>query len=168
MNHIQDNRATMVDVGDKPTTTRVAIARGRVTMQPATLSAIREQEITKGEVLQVARLAGIMAAKRTDELIPLCHSLGMDQVDVRFWLCEDPCSVIIEASARCQGKTGVEMEAMVAASTAAMTIYDMCKAIDRGMGIGPIYLHHKSGGKSGDFTHPDPPLSYIPDEPSWE
>ena len=163
----------MVDVGDKPTTSRVAVVRGCVFMQPATLHAIREHDIKKGEVLQVARLAGIMAAKRTDELIPLCHSLGLDQVDVRFLLREgDPgeaASVVIEATARCQGKTGVEMEAMVATSAAAMTIYDMCKAIDRGMSIGPVYLHHKSGGKSGDFTHPaPPPLANLPDDPDWE
>lgn len=168
MNHIQHDRASMVDVGEKPVTHRVAVARGCVMMQPATLDAIRQRAVVKGEVLQVARIAGIMAAKRTDELIPLCHSLGIDRVDVRFLLLDDPCAVVIEALASCHGKTGVEMEAMVALSTAALTIYDMCKAIDRQMTLGPMYLAKKSGGKSGDFSHPSPPPPLIPAAATWE
>lgn len=141
----------MVDVGDKPVTCRWARASGRVTMQPATLARIRQRDLAKGDVLEVARLAGIMAAKRTGELIPLCHPLPLDAVSIQFSFPDD-CTVAIEAEARVTGKTGVEMEAIVAVSIAAATIYDMCKAIDRGMEIGAIRLEEKTGGRSGHFV----------------
>ena len=124
-------RASMVDVSDKPVTLRQATARTFVLMSEDTLSRIKANDVAKGDVLSVARIAGIQAAKRTDELIPLCHSLGLDSVSVRFAFL--PGALLIEATARCSGKTGVEMEAMVAASAAALTIYDMCKAVDKAM-----------------------------------
>lgn len=144
-------RARMVDVSDKDATARVAVARGTVTMAPETLRRISGGEIAKGDVLAVARLAGIMAAKRTHELIPLCHPLALTAVELD--LSADPArdAVDIEARVRTTGKTGVEMEALTAVSVAALTVYDMCKAIDRGMRIAEIRLVHKSGGKSGVF-----------------
>lgn len=120
-------------------------------MRPETLAAIRERGVGKGDVLEVARLAGIMAAKRTGDLIPLCHPLGLDSVEIRFDLVDDN-TVRIEASTRVAARTGVEMEALVAVSTAALTIYDMCKAIDRGMVISEIQLEEKRGGKSGHYV----------------
>ncbi|MDR3515264.1 MAG: cyclic pyranopterin monophosphate synthase MoaC [Azospirillaceae bacterium] len=145
-------RAIMVDVSAKAVTLRVAIVRGRIRMAPATLAAIQSGAVGKGDVLAVARLAGIMAAKRTADLIPLCHPLGLDSVSVDL-VC-DPAGNAVEIEATCKvtGRTGVEMEAMTAASVAALTVYDMCKALDRGMTITDIRLVHKSGGKSGTFT----------------
>ena len=143
--------AVMVDVAAKPVTERVAVAGGTIAMQPQTLARIREGQIAKGDVLAVARLAGIMAAKKTGDLIPLCHPLGLDAVSIDFALDEARSAVDITATCKVHGRTGVEMEAMCAVSVAALTIYDMCKAIDRGMRIGEIRLKRKRGGKSGDF-----------------
>lgn len=154
LSHFDDQGASrMVDVGDKSITTRTARARALVRMKSATADLIRDSKLSKGDVLEVARLAGIMAAKRTDELIPLCHSLGLDAARVDFdW--PDNNLLRIETSMRMQGRTGVEMEALTAASIAALTVYDMCKAVDRGMSIEQIYLLEKTGGKSGDYRHP--------------
>ncbi|SFJ55426.1 cyclic pyranopterin phosphate synthase [Planctomicrobium piriforme] len=140
----------MVDVGSKEVTSRLARAGACVVMQPETLTRIRQGQISKGDVLAVARLAGIMAAKRTDELIPLCHTLGLDSVDVRFEF-EGDNQVLIEACVKVQSRTGVEMEALTAVSVAALTIYDMCKSVDRTMEVAHIQLLEKSGGKSGHF-----------------
>ena len=142
-------QAHMVDVGAKPDTERVAVAQGSVVMQPQTLRLIKESQIAKGDVLAVARVAGIMAAKKTPELIPLCHPLLLTQVTVDFRLDEEHSLVEITATARCTGKTGAEMEALTAVTAAALTIYDMAKAVDRGMRIEGVRLRHKSGGKSG-------------------
>ncbi|HWK47297.1 MAG TPA: cyclic pyranopterin monophosphate synthase MoaC [Stellaceae bacterium] len=149
-------RAVMVDVSAKPETERVAIARGSVFMAPATLELIRGGGVKKGDVLAVARLAGIMAAKRTADLIPLCHPLGLTSVTVD--LTSDPGRNAVDITATCRltGRTGVEMEALTAVSVAALTVYDMCKAVDRGMTIGEIGLTHKSGGKSGVWERPAP------------
>ena len=147
-----DGKAHMVNVGDKPVTDRVAVARGEITMQASTLAKIAEGGFGKGDVLGVARLAGIMAAKQTASLIPLCHPLGLDHVAVDLEMDEALPGVRITATCRVTGRTGIEMEAMTAVSVAALTIYDMCKAVDRGMAIGDIRLTHKSGGKSGDFN----------------
>jgi len=144
----------MVDVGDKAVTERIARASGLVRMQPATLQRIKDRGLAKGDVLEVARLAGIMAAKRTGELIPLCHPLPLDAVTLAFSF-PDERSVALEATVRVTAKTGVEMEALVAVSVAALTIYDMCKAIDRGMCIERVQLEEKSGGKSGHFVRED-------------
>jgi cyclic pyranopterin monophosphate synthase len=152
LTHFDETGASrMVDVGDKPATDRMARASGRVVMQPETLQRIKERGFAKGDVLEVARLAGIMAAKRTSELIPLCHSLPLESVAISFSF-PDGSSLDIEAEARVTAKTGVEMEALTAVSVAALTIYDMCKAIDRGMRIGEIRLEEKLGGKSGHFV----------------
>jgi cyclic pyranopterin phosphate synthase len=140
----------MVDVGDKAATQRYARASGLVTMQPATRARIQDRGFAKGDVLEVARLAGIMAAKRTGELIPLCHPLALDSVAVSFAF-PDARSVAVTAEVRVTAKTGVEMEALTAVSVACLTIYDMCKAIDRGMSIGPVQLEEKLGGKSGHY-----------------
>jgi cyclic pyranopterin phosphate synthase len=145
-----EGRAVMVDVAGKPETARVAVARGRVVMAPATLDRIRQGQIGKGDVLGVARLAGIMAAKRTSDLIPLCHPLMLSKVAVELAPVA-PDAVEIEATVSLTGRTGVEMEALTAVSVAALTIYDMCKAIDRGMRIDNVRLTHKSGGKSGVY-----------------
>jgi cyclic pyranopterin phosphate synthase len=144
-----DGAAHMVDVGAKPDTHRVAIASGRITMSPEALTAIRQGDAPKGDVLGTARLAGIMAGKRTSDLIPLCHPLGLDAINVEFDFADD--AVIASATASLTGKTGVEMEAMVAVSTALLTIYDMAKAIDKGMVIGEVRLIEKRGGKSGHW-----------------
>jgi cyclic pyranopterin phosphate synthase len=143
--------AAMVDVGDKAVTTRIAVARGEVRMQPATLAAIREGNVPKGDVLAAARIAGIMAAKRTPELIPLCHPLLLSKVAVDFEIDEGESRVVITATVRCQGQTGVEMEALTAVSVAALTIYDMAKALEKTMTIGDIHLLEKQGGKSGPW-----------------
>lgn len=143
--------AHMVDVGDKDVTERVAVARASVRMQPATLKLIATRKAAKGDVLAVAQLAGIMAAKRTPELIPLCHPLALNSVDVKLSLDARRNSVDIEATCRLKGRTGVEMEALTAVSVAALTVYDMCKSVDRGMLISDIRLLHKSGGKSGTY-----------------
>jgi len=147
-----EGRARMVDVGEKPITRRVCVARGEVRMAPETLARISEGTFPKGDVLATARLAGIQAAKRTDEWIPLCHSLSLDAVEIG--LVPDPAGsrVVIQARAQAHGRTGVEMEALVAVSAAGLTIYDMCKAIDRGMTLGEVQLVSKSGGKSGEWT----------------
>ena len=141
----------MVDVGDKSVTARIARASGRIAMQPATLTRIQQRGFSKGDVLEVARLAGIMAAKRTSELIPLCHPLPIEAVMVGFQF-EGDGTVVIESEVRVTARTGVEMEALTAVSVAALTIYDMCKAIDHGMVIENIRLEEKAGGKSGHFV----------------
>ena len=142
----------MVDVGGKPVTRREAIARGEVRMAPATLQAIVGGKLKKGEALAAARLAGIMAAKRTHEMIPLCHQIPLEVVEVDFTPDADNSVLRIQARAVTDARTGVEMEAMVAVSAAALTIYDMAKAIDRAMEIGAIRLIAKRGGRSGDFA----------------
>ena len=147
-------RARMVDVSDKAETDRVAVAGARVVMKPATLARVQAGEIAKGDVLQVARLAGIMAAKRTADLIPLCHPLALNSVEVELTCVPERAAIEIVATCRLRGRTGAEMEALTAASVAALTIYDMCKAIDRGMTVTDLRLLRKSGGKSGDFTAP--------------
>jgi cyclic pyranopterin phosphate synthase len=150
----------MVDVGDKAVTERVARASGLVRMQPMTLQRIRERGFSKGDVLEVARLAGIMAAKRTSDLIPLCHPLPLDAVTIGFSF-PDEQSVVVESQVRVTARTGVEMEALVAVSVAALTIYDMCKAIDRGMSIERVQLEEKSGGKSGHYRREVPPPTAV-------
>ncbi|MEA2754479.1 MAG: cyclic pyranopterin monophosphate synthase [Aliidongia sp.] len=144
-----EGKAAMVDVSGKPETDRVATAAGRITMQPETLALIRDHAVEKGDVLSVARLAGIMGAKRTPDLIPLCHPLALSSVRVELKLAPEQDAVLIEATCRLVGRTGVEMEALTAVAVAALTVYDMCKAADRSMVIGEIRLTHKSGGKSG-------------------
>lgn len=146
-----EGRAVMVDVSDKAETNRVAIARGSVTMAAETLDRIRQGTVAKGDVLSVARLAGIMGAKRTPDLIPLCHPLALSSVKIELALAPERNAVEIEATCRLRGRTGVEMEALTAVSVAALTIYDMVKAVDRSMVIGEIRLVHKSGGKSGTW-----------------
>lgn len=141
----------MVDVSAKAETARQATASGRVQMLPETLALIRSGGVKKGDVLQVARLAGIMAAKRTADLIPLCHPLPLTSVKVELALDEANSAVTIAATVKITGRTGVEMEALTAVSAAALTVYDMCKAVDRGMVIGAIQLEAKSGGRSGDY-----------------
>ena len=148
----EDGAARMVDVGGKPATARRAVASGRITMAPQVLGAIRTGNAPKGDVLGTARIAGIMAAKRTGDLIPLCHPLGLEAVSVDFTYEED--AICVTATASLTGRTGVEMEAMTAVSVALLTIYDMAKAIDKGMVISEIRLIAKSGGKSGDWTAP--------------
>ncbi|WKZ33577.1 MAG: cyclic pyranopterin monophosphate synthase MoaC [Thermodesulfobacteriota bacterium] len=145
-------KARMVDVTAKDVTERVATARGRVLMKKETLDLVLANEVKKGDVLGVARVAGIMAAKRTGELIPLCHPLNITSVDVEFEPVMDPPGIDISATARVASKTGVEMEALTAVSVAALTIYDMCKAADKGMELTDIRLVSKTGGKSGDYT----------------
>jgi cyclic pyranopterin monophosphate synthase len=152
LTHFDDSGASrMVDVGGKPITARMARAEAIVTMQPQTLTMIQDRRLAKGDVFEVARLAGIMAAKRTPELIPLCHSLGLDSAGIDFEIL-DATRLRIEATVRVQGRTGVEMEAMTAVSIASLTVYDMVKAVDRGIQIGPVRLVEKSGGKSGHFV----------------
>lgn len=146
----QQGRAQMVDVGAKAETLREAVARGTVTMQPETLALIMRGGTPKGDVLAVARVAGIMAAKRTPELIPLCHTLLLTHVGVRIEPDWQAAALRIEATVRTKGQTGVEMEALTAVSVAALTIYDMCKAVDRAMRIGEIRLAEKRGGRSGE------------------
>jgi cyclic pyranopterin phosphate synthase len=148
----EQGRARMVDVSDKEVTSRVAVARGRVLMRPETLSLIQEGKVKKGDVFSVARVAGIMAAKKTSALIPMCHPLNLTSIEIHLFPQQDPARVEIEAVVRVDGKTGVEMEAMTAVSVAGLTIYDMCKAVDREMSIGDIRLIKKSGGKSGSFV----------------
>jgi len=148
-------RASMVDVGAKPDTQRLAVAEGYVYMQPETLRLIRAGEMKKGDVLSVARVAGIMAAKRTADLIPLCHPLPLTKISVDLTFDDDRSAVRIVAQARTTGKTGVEMEALTAVNIAALTIYDMAKAVDRGMRIGDIRLLEKRGGVRGDYVADD-------------
>lgn len=152
LTHIGDNgEARMVDVSDKDVTDRTATARGSVLMAPETLQLIIDGTVKKGDVISVARLAGIMAAKRTADLIPLCHPLALNKIDVDLSCDPDRSAVEIVATCRVSGRTGVEMEALTAVSTAALTVYDMCKAVDRGMQLTDIRLVHKAGGKSGEF-----------------
>ena len=145
----EQGRARMVDVCDKPVTSRVARAAAKVLMAPSTLELVRTGGTRKGDVLAVAQVAGIMAAKRTWEIVPMCHQIPLSGVDINFALEDD--GISIEATARCKGETGVEMEALTAASVAALTIYDMCKAVQKDMRIDNIRLLQKSGGKSGDY-----------------
>ncbi|MBX2998491.1 MAG: cyclic pyranopterin monophosphate synthase MoaC [Caldilineaceae bacterium] len=147
----QHGHAAMVDISQKEATSREAVAQGEVRMSPSTLAAIRDGDVPKGDVLAAARIAGIMAAKRTPELIPLCHTLLLSKVAVDFEIDEAENRVLITATVRCEGQTGVEMEALTAVSVAALTIYDMAKALEKGMVIGPIRLLEKRGGKSGEW-----------------
>ena len=167
----EDGASRMVDVSAKPATRRVARASGRIRMEASTLATILDRRIAKGDVLEVARLAGIMAAKRTGDLIPLCHPLGLDSVSVRFEP-ECPTTLRIEATAACEGRTGVEMEALTAVGVAALTVYDMCKAIDRAMVIERIRLEEKSGGRGGHFIRPpetnEPRGGGAPEVPSTD
>lgn len=153
MTHVgADGRATMVDVSAKPATLREAVADGVIRMRPETLAAIRANQLAKGDVLGVARIAGIMAAKRTAELIPLCHPIPLEDLQVAIETDDSLPGCRVTATARTVGRTGVEMEAMVAVSAALLTIYDMAKAIDRAMEIGQIALVRKSGGVRGDYA----------------
>jgi cyclic pyranopterin monophosphate synthase len=156
LTHLDETgRADMVDVGAKPESERVAVAEGRVRMQPQTLERIREGALKKGDVLTVARIAGIMAAKRTAELIPLCHPIALNKIGVEIELEPPENAVYIRATARTTGKTGVEMEALTAVNVAALTIYDMAKAVDRAMRITDIRLLEKRGGVHGDYKAED-------------
>jgi cyclic pyranopterin phosphate synthase len=151
----ESGSSRMVDVGDKPITSRVAVASGQVSMQHATWHLIRDRKTTKGDVREVARLAGIMAAKQTASLIPLCHPLPLDSVEIEFIEPNEAdamqVTLGIRATVRVTARTGVEMEALTAVSMAALTVYDMCKAVDRAMVLGQICLQEKSGGKSGPY-----------------
>ncbi len=152
LTHFDESGASrMVDVGSKPVTARMARASGTVSMAAETLRAILDRKVTKGDVFEVARLAGIMAAKKTADLIPLCHPLGLDSVTLEFRVI-DECTLGIESTARVEARTGVEMEALTAVSVAALTVYDMCKSVDRSMALGPFVLVEKSGGKSGHYV----------------
>ena len=144
-------QAHMVDVSAKASTHRVAVAEGRITMEPATLALIQSGTAKKGDVLGIARIAGIQGAKRTSDLIPLCHPIALTRVAVEFEVLPESSTVICRATAECTGQTGVEMEALSAVSVALLTIYDMCKAVDRGMVMGGVRLMEKRGGKSGHF-----------------
>ena len=146
----------MVDVGEKPETRRVALAEAIVTLSEEAFARVRRSEIAKGDVLTVAKLAGIQAAKETSWLIPLCHPILLDVIRVDLFLVAADRAVRIEAQVATRGKTGVEMEAMTAAAVAALTIYDMCKGVDRGAAIGGVRLLKKSGGRSGDWVRPTP------------
>lgn len=146
----EDGNARMVDVSAKPETARRAVARATVRMSPETAAAVRDGNGPKGDVLTTARIAGIQAAKRTGELIPLCHPLGLDHVDVAARVEDD--AVVLEAEASVTARTGVEMEAMTAATVAALTVYDMVKGLERGVAIESVRLVHKSGGRSGDWN----------------
>ena len=153
LSHIDEQgRARMVDVGAKPDTQREAVARGLVIMKPETLKLVAEGAISKGEVLSVARVAGIMAAKNTPHLVPMCHPLLLTHVEVDLRLDTDISAIEITATVRTTGKTGVEMEALTAVSGSALTIYDMCKAVDKAMRIEKVRLVSKTGGKSGDIV----------------
>ncbi|HKK90798.1 MAG TPA: cyclic pyranopterin monophosphate synthase MoaC [Desulfobacteraceae bacterium] len=148
----QDGSVRMVDVADKDVTRRTAVAAGRVEMKKETLEKITAASVKKGNVLETARIAGVMAAKKTADLIPMCHPLNLTHVQVDFFPDMENSSVVIEATASLAGRTGVEMEALTAVSIAGLTIYDMCKSYDRGMVISDIHLKSKSGGKSGRFV----------------
>lgn len=155
LSHVDERgRAHMVDVGDKPVTARVATATGSVRMSPETLRLMTDGRLPKGDVFAVARVAGILAAKKTPELIPLCHPLPVSSIDVEFTPHADSGRLDIEARVKVSGKTGVEMEALTAVSVAALTVYDMCKAVQKDVVISDIGLQHKSGGKSGIYTRP--------------
>jgi cyclic pyranopterin phosphate synthase len=154
LTHVDETgKATMVDVSSKDITRRVARASGKVTMKPETVATIREHRTPKGDPLETARLAGIMAAKRTPDMIPLCHPLLLENVDVSAEIVDD--GIELESSVVMTGKTGAEMEALTAVSVAALTVYDMCKAIDKSMTIERVRLDAKSGGKSGSYVRKD-------------
>lgn len=156
LTHLDEKGAArMVDVGSKPDTERIAIAAGTVYMKPATLALIRQGALKKGDVLTVARISGMMAAKKTSELIPLCHPIALTHLDVELTLDEPASAVQIVATARTTGKTGVEMEALTAVSVAALTVYDMAKAVDREMRLSDIRLLEKHGGQHGDYKAED-------------
>ncbi|REJ87223.1 MAG: cyclic pyranopterin monophosphate synthase MoaC [Planctomycetota bacterium] len=156
LTHFDESGASrMVDVSTKPVTWRFARAEAVVTVKPETLALIRDRKVVKGDVFEVARLAGIMATKRTPDLIPLCHSLGLESAEVSFEIVDET-SLRIEAAVSVHGRTGVEMEAMTAVAAAGLTVYDMCKAVDREMTIGQVRLLEKSGGKSGHFQRESP------------
>jgi cyclic pyranopterin monophosphate synthase len=152
-------QAHMVDVGDKASTRRVAIATGRITMLPATLALIQNGDAKKGDVLGIARIAAIQASKRTCDLIPLCHPIALTRVTVSFELENEPAAVCITVQAETTGPTGVEMEALTAASVGLLTVYDMCKAVDRGMSLEAVQLQHKSGGNSGVWDRASNPIN---------
>jgi len=149
-----DGSVMMVDVGRKQESARIAVVGAVIEMNAATLDLLKRAALPKGDVLTTAKLAGIMAAKRTSELIPMCHPLVLDYMDIRFEIHDTPPSIHLEAEARCTGRTGVEMEALVAAQVAAATIYDMCKAVQKDICITHVRLLRKSGGKSGEFAAP--------------
>ena len=152
LTHFDANGAAhMVDVGQKSETQRTAVASGSIVMNPACFEAVQSGTIGKGDVLGVARIAGIMGAKKTSELIPLCHLLGMTKCSVEFTLYPEECRIIVHCTAQTTGKTGVEMEALTGVNIALLTIYDMCKAMDKSMVIENIHLEEKHGGKSGDY-----------------
>jgi len=144
-------RARMVDVSAKDVTIRIAVASGEIHMQPETLEHIQQGKLKKGDVLAVADVAAVMGAKKTPDLIPMCHPLMLSGIDVSFTELEETCGLKVVVSVKCNGKTGVEMEALTAVSTALLTIYDMCKAVDKGMRLTAIQLEEKQGGKSGDW-----------------
>lgn len=153
LSHLDDKgQARMVDVGNKDVTAREAIAEARISLEPATLKLVQEGNIKKGDVFGAARLAGVMAAKKTPDLIPLTHPLPLESINVDFDLDEEKSMVIITATARTTARTGVEMEAMTAVSVAALTVYDMCKSAEKGITITDIRLIKKTGGKSGEWT----------------
>jgi len=151
----EQGRAKMVDVGEKPLSQRVAVAAGRVLVNEQTFALIRSGGMKKGDVLTVAQIAGVMGAKKTPDLIPMCHPILMDGIDLELHLDESRLSVEIQATVRCDGRTGVEMEALTAVSTAALTVYDMCKAVQKDMTITDIRLLSKTGGVHGDYHRPD-------------
>ena len=163
----EEGRARMVDVSEKGNTSRKAVAKGKIYLQPETLRLINEGQIKKGDVLAVAQVAGIMGAKKSHEIIPMCHPLLLTGVDISFEKHQKPdpetglCSITITGTVKVTGQTGVEMEALTAVSTAALTIYDMCKAVDRGMVVQAIQLEEKLGGKSGHFLREDS----VPEKP---
>lgn len=153
LTHFDENgHSRMVDVSGKADTVRIAVARGSVIMSPETFRLVMDRKLAKGDVMEVARLAGIMAAKKTSELIPLCHPLPISSVEVNFYPVEEDSAIEIEAVAKVTGKTGVEMEALTAVSVAGLAVYDMCKAVDKRMVITGVRLMEKSGGKSGKFV----------------
>lgn len=162
--HLRNGKASMVDVGRKAPTRRSAVALGEIRLKPEVLRLLKEHKIAKGDALAAARLAAIMAAKKTGELIPLCHPLGLDCIEVAFLLEKD--RIVIRARASLEGKTGVEMEALTAVSVAALTIYDMCKSADKEMVIGPVYLAKKSGGKS-DYEKAGMPKGLLAQGGAW-
>ena len=152
----QSGRASMVDVSDKPITTRIARAKGSILMEPATLAAIRDNRLKKGDVLATARIAGVMAAKKTHDLIPLCHPLALNDVQVEITERQDGAGLAVKTAVRTSGKTGVEMEALTACNVALLTLYDMAKAIDRYMVMTDIKVIEKAGGASGDWRLDEP------------
>ena len=153
--HFNDQgRAKMVNVGEKPVSQRVAVAAGRVLVNQETFERIQSGGMKKGDVLTVAQIAGVMGAKHTPDIIPMCHPIMIEGIDLSLSLDAERCSVEIVATVSCDGRTGVEMEALTGVNIALLTIYDMCKAVDKSMEMGNIYLEHKSGGKSGEFVNP--------------